>query len=162
MKPLTAAWVSEFPSPGPEGMHCFFNTQEQRFVTMQGPCLDWRSHPERRGKVSWLRFIHAFADQVERADNPFVNEDENDGKRFLLFETDGHTTVDGRQAYSETYLRKKTSDWGLDPIFRVFIHEKRDVTIECYDPDLTQACAAAKAAVDQSYIDEEAAASVAA
>ena len=104
--------------------------------------------PKLTGPTEWLRFIREFS-YVIPAGNPFTTED---GSHFLLNEVDGHPTSDGRHAYAETYLRKHANDWGLEPVFRVFLdNEAGWARIECYDEDIVGACEQALTAVERSY-----------
>ena len=109
-------------------------------------------NPRARGVVEWLRFIRAFG-RVS-TDNPFYHDEQpgpNDPRYYLLFEVDGHQTSDGRLAYCETYLRQHAEDWGVEPVFRVFLAKAGWARIECYDEALVGECEQALTIVEESY-----------
>ena len=155
--PKVPDWAQNFAN---EGIHCFFNTKERKWTKQGYPfgeeCTEWREHWTRRGKSQWMRFIHAFGEQVDREDNPFVaDKDDEPKRRFMFIDSHGGLTSDGRRTFSENYFRNE-SDWGLRIKMRVFLaNDSKWARIECFDPELVRACEQAWAAVEQSYIDEE-------
>ena len=156
-RPSEPLWAQDFPN---EGIHCYFNTVERKWMTNQYPheeCRDWKSHPQRRGKSPWMRFIHAFSDQLNGLPNPFTSASDDDAPKFTLYlQGDGSTTSDGRRAFCEHYMRLGARDWGLSAVIRVFVaNDSGWARVECFDPEYVRACTQAAAAVEQHYVDEE-------
>lgn len=153
MKQREVVWSADFNN---QRRHCW-HVPAANIWMLDGDandreCHTWREHPKLRGNVEWRRFIRAFWEQLDDAPNPFTNEE-----KFVLFiEYDGHRTSDGRLAYVETYARRHTDDWGIDPTFRIFLDNDAGwARIECYETALAEACQMALASVAQSYRDEE-------
>jgi hypothetical protein len=115
------------------------------------PCTEDHD-PKLIGQVEWLRFIHTFNDITieQNHDNPFAPGGLTRG-HYLLNET-GAQTSDGRLTYSETYLRQKGKDWGVESVFRVFLaNEAGWARIECYDEEMVGFCEQALGEVERSY-----------
>ena len=147
---VPAVWAEGLPLP--QG-HCNYNVTSKRWETRDYPhneCPDWRSHPTRRGKPAFLRFIHAFADQLTDLPFPFAGDDS-----ILIIDPGRSVTTDGRRASCEIYLVKnEAGDYKI--AFRIFLIRTQEMSvIECYDERYLDACIAAHTAVGQSYRDEE-------
>jgi hypothetical protein len=128
------------------------------------PCETWREHPLLRGEAEWMRFIHAFPQQIP-ADKTNVftghvlhsEEREDDPLARLVIMHEGIVFIDGETWYAEVYL------YGSDPVFKVGIdNENGWVRIEAHQnekymtaAELEAACVAAYSMVQQSYKDEE-------
>jgi hypothetical protein len=142
-------WAEDLPL---EGVHCLFNPQSRKWMIQGEPgqeCAGWKHHPQRRGNPPFLRFIHAFGEQLTDLANPFHGDDS-----FLTIDPGSSVTTDGRRASCEIYFAKNEGDFKL--VMRVFLIRTNKVSpIECYDERYLDACIAARAAVDQGYIDEE-------
>lgn len=157
MKPVVPAWARDFDN---RRRHCYQGKnpdtgEPRRWLNGKFDQTCTEDHdPKLTGDVEWLRFIRRFG----KDDSPFHPSDQpgpNDPRYFLLNETDGHTTSDGRRAYSETYLVQKGDSWGLDPVFRVFLANAEGwARIECYDEELVGRCELALAAVEASYAEQ--------
>lgn len=142
-------WAEDLPL---EGVHCYFSTTNRKWMTQKdSECRSWKYHPQQRGKPPYLRFIHAFADQLPaELDNPFSGDD-----CILIIDPGRSVTTDGRRASCEIYMVKNgAGDWKI--AFRHFLIRTNKVSVmECYDERYLEACKMARAAVDQGYIDEE-------
>ena len=119
-------------------------------------------HRSRRMNPGWLRFIRAFADQLDGDQvNPFGSEpdDTTYHRKLLILESDGHPTSDGRLTFCESYFTRGEGHkgvYGWEPALRVFLaNDDQWARIECYQDEYVQACEMAMTAVTQSYIDEE-------
>lgn len=156
---MTPAWARDFNN---QTRHCWEGANGKRYLDNRAPEYDYEADepqlqpctvehdPKRAGEVEWLRFIRAFHAAVNGG-SPF-SPDELSTTYFLLNESDGHMTSQGRLAYSETYLRKNPHDWGMKPVFRVFLDNEADwARIECYDEELVGSCELALASVEASY-----------
>jgi hypothetical protein len=142
MRQITPAWARDFNN---QRRHCWQGTGRRWIEGKIDQTCTEDHDPKLTGAVEWLRFIRAFGMA------PFAPKDD-EKSYFLLNETDGHATNDGRVAYSETYLRKNPTDWGLKPVFRVFLDNTAGwARIECYDEELVGSCELALAAVEESY-----------
>lgn len=144
------AWADELPLTG---VHCFFNTQSMKWMVQGEPgveCTSWKYHPQRRGNPAFLRFIHAFRDQLTDLTFPFGGDDV-----INLIDPGRSVTADGRRASCEIYIVKNAAgDFKI--AFRIFLIRTLGVSvIECLDERYVEACKMARAAVDQGYIDEE-------
>lgn len=157
MRKLVPAWARNFNN---QKRHCWEGRDGQRFLDTSAPEYDIDGDitqlctivhdPKRAGEVEWLRFVRAFHVAV-LGGSPFA-PDELTAIYLLLNESDGHMTSEGRLAYCETYLRKNPNDWGLKPVFRLFLDNEASWSrIECYDEELVGNCEIALAAVEASY-----------
>lgn len=158
MRKIVPAWARNFNN---QPRHCWEGRDGIRFLDNRAPEYDHESSdpsqtctvehdPKRAGEVEWLRFVRAFHTAV-LGGSPFAPDDLA-AAYFLLNESDGHTTSEGRLAYCESYLRKNPNDWGLKAVFRVFLDNEAGWSrIECYDENLVGECEIALAAVEASY-----------
>jgi hypothetical protein len=142
-------WAEDLPL---EGIHCHYNVVKGEWVASaypHAPCTSWKYHAQRRGKTPFLRFIHAFTDQLNGLPNPFSGSDS-----ILIIDPGRSVTSNGRRASCEIYLARNEADWKV--AFRIFLIRTNKVSvIECLDERYLEACKAARAAVDQGYLDEE-------
>lgn len=142
-------WAEDLPL---EPIHCSFNTGSRKWVLSKdnrSECRSWKYHPQQRGKPPFLRFIHAFRDQLTDLPNPFAGDD-----CILIIDPGRSVTTDGRRASCEIYMVKNGDSWKI--AFRNFLIRTNKVSVmECYDERYLEACKMARAAVDQGYIDEE-------
>lgn len=157
---VVPAWARDFNN---QRRHCWENRDGTLTVDvwakkvsddLDAPMTcDGNHDPKLIGQVEWLRFVREFGPVAASFphDNPFAPR-EDETRYALLNEVDGHRTSDGRHTYSETYLRRSVNDWGVKPVFRVFLdNEAGWARIECYDEGYVGSCELTLAAVEASY-----------
>jgi len=152
----TPAWARDFNN---ERRHCWDGPNgrwldSQESFDTDRLCTD-EHDPKLTGQVEWLRFVHEFGTAAKAAAiaNPFAPDLSTPEEGiFHLLSEQGQATSDGRITFTEAYLREKGSNWGMEPVFRVFLANADGwARIECYDHELVGLCEQALGAVERSY-----------
>ena len=96
--------------------------------------------------IPWLDFIRNYGSKVERKDNPFVSDpdEEGDNPKTKMLQLNPYFWIDAGghlYPYVEEYWVRESPNHSLNLVFAVFLDNPNNLArIECYDPERFHIC----------------------